>query len=575
MTLKISVMDFDELQKLSALAIETEDELVKQKQTISDLKAQLTGTDTDADEAIQGKIDDIEKRIEVLINTKKDVAGKIAALITPPPAAVHQSEDRVLSPDPIRSTFPSSDVQVLSSPSNLTIPGVPAQPSYTNKSPYPPYVPNPHLHTSTAYQQQHYQPASPTLRYDYDYAPISNQSSGHVMSSVKSNFKVPMPSKYSSNENFERFCKRFEEYVIMANIRDNNLYLHLLSLVDNDTYDKLTRVQLTDVEKTRLDLFIPKYLEVLYPKSETRTLRVEFSRLSQRLGETVDEFATRIREMASRAYDNSNRELKEESSLQTFIQGLTDSEIKVKLYEAEVNTLDEALILARKQIKIRDTVRKSADDFQVLRVSSGNAQQYETGQRTAVSSYSGKEKFAPSPSQLQNHKDFLGNNSRMLPVPAPVHTQFPASTMTGSGNQFQRPSRPRSRRYGNNVDHIQCYRCLQFGHVMRQCPYSEDLAAYLLGQMQEYQRFNQGQFLNNQGADYQTSSDARISHPLNSSRAVSQPGTQPETTRLQQSFMLQPTGQHRNPQVNGQTNHHNGYRLQNQKEADKKRVNSW
>ena len=311
------------------------------------------------------------------------------------------------------------------------------------------------------------------------YRPAPNRTA------IGSSVKVPRPNKYQSTENFERFSERFSEYCTLANILDNNLHLHLLGLVDNETYDKLKRVELTPLEKSRCDLFIPKYVEALYPRSETRTLRVEFSKLSQKHDESVDEFANRIRDMASRAYDTKNIELKEESSLLTFIQGLQDADIKIKLYEAEVDTLDAALLLARKHIKINNTVRKTSEDFQLLKISSEDTSG--TDQRTAANapvdrnrdyqSYDRSQSGGSQSNRLVRQSQMGANTESWASRPYENCPYNDAPTfdnrrggVSNSTSRYNAGNRSRSDRRRPS-ETTQCYRCWNFGHVQRYCPY--------------------------------------------------------------------------------------------------------
>ena len=592
--------------------MEAQDELKQQRESITELTSQLQTMDevkdSEAITTVKQKLDDRQKRILVLEATEKEATDKIAALFpTTTPVDAQALPNPIALEEPHiplfpRVTAPSSDVFIITSSSHRLPQPPPASTChYPNlqqslgQYPYPATATSltprldcvdyqaqhpsttthtyPYPLTSPPRANPHYpDPASPTPRYDVFDNQLQFSPGRQSVAPVKSNFKVPRPSKYSSSDNFERFCKRFSEYITLANIQDSNLHLHLLSLVDNETYDKLTRVHLKEWEKARCDLFVPKYLEALYPTSETRTLRVEFSRLSQKIGETVDEFAMRIREMAARAYNNDNVELKEESSLQTFIQGLLDSEIKIKLYEAEVSTVDDAVILARKQIKIRDTVRKSSDDFQVLRLAPGPTQGYAAGPRTAVSSYPGKENIDPDLARSQHLMDFTPENRPRHPTP--YQSSYPPVTSK------PRPNRPRTEQWKSNSNSIQCYRCHQFGHLQRHCPYSDEQLSHYFNQFQSYHQLNQAQSgpsSNNQSVNFHTSPTSHFSRPLNFNRAVSQPKIQPATMVQQhqtQRPLLQPPNQHGNARMFRPTS-----RLQRmsiaERSADERRANSW
>ena len=53
------------------------------------------------------------------------------------------------------------------------------------------------------------------------------------------------PDVYKYGEDFSRFIKRYEDFIKIAKLGEN-LHLVLLSLVDDQTYDILCKVQISD-----------------------------------------------------------------------------------------------------------------------------------------------------------------------------------------------------------------------------------------------------------------------------------------------------------------------------------------
>ena len=165
----------------------------------------------------------------------------------------------------------------------------------------------------------------------------------------------PKPQKFKSGENFSRFVHRFKHNILLGRYNDPNLDVYFLELIEDPTaYDKLSKIKLTPQQKGDVNLLTEIYENAMFPESETRTLRTEMLTLKQKPEESVEKFTFRINELASKAY--KNRELENEGSLSTLLNGVRDPTLKQKLWEAELSTFDEAVKLATKLEKIAATV---------------------------------------------------------------------------------------------------------------------------------------------------------------------------------------------------------------------------
>ena len=179
---------------------------------------------------------------------------------------------------------------------------------------------------------------------------------------VRIGARIAPPEQFNTGKNFPTFCHRFQHYITLGHVQDPNLYLLFLNLVDDRTLRKLEEVTavLSPAEKRDATLFLPLFMRAINPASEARALRVELRQMPQKLGESVEDYAHRIKEVASQAYTDSPR-LRNEACLTTFSQGLQDTNMRVKLMEAEVDSFEAAIQIARKHERIGAAVAQFGD----------------------------------------------------------------------------------------------------------------------------------------------------------------------------------------------------------------------
>ena len=161
----------------------------------------------------------------------------------------------------------------------------------------------------------------------------------------KMRLRVPKLEKFSKGGNFSRFCERFEEYVNISKSKDDNLYMLLLSNVDDETYSILKGVELSPEEKRDVTKFCKLYKTAIYG-DEAIMLKTDLMRCKQKEEEDIASYAFRLREKANIAYPI--KQTGEETCLLVFLQNVRDSEMKKKLNEATFSSFAEAIRQAKK-----------------------------------------------------------------------------------------------------------------------------------------------------------------------------------------------------------------------------------
>ena len=151
--------------------------------------------------------------------------------------------------------------------------------------------------------------------------------------------------KFVTGEKFSCFVQRFKEYVQLTNLGDTNLYLFFLQHVDDETYTRLKQVEIEADKTNDVDEFCREFITAIYGE-ETVALQSEALACKQLDSESVSTFASRLGEMIKIAFPK--QVIAEKNKLLTFVRGLRDDYIKLRLCEEELSNFSTALKLAKR-----------------------------------------------------------------------------------------------------------------------------------------------------------------------------------------------------------------------------------
>ena len=288
------------------------------------------------------------------------------------------------------------------------------------------------------------------------------------------NFKLPKPEKFKRGQNFSKFCEKFMDYITLSKIHDDNLYILFLNMVDDFTLDKLRKVPLSKDQRKDARKFIDLYEKKINPSHEGRTFRSKLADLKQKSGESIEDFAYRITDTASRAYSDFEDALREEACFSSFLKGLTDPDIKIKLHEnTNIERFEEALDEAVRLDSIKSTIRPqqrseetTSEDVEILRINDDREEHgYESrGSRERQRNGNNRYEYQPTspanPGHSRNNQ--RDNGSGLNPGPSSY----------GSNRNFQRGNSrgtQRNQRRGNRNGPIICFNCNQPNHKAKDC----------------------------------------------------------------------------------------------------------
>ena len=277
--------------------------------------------------------------------------------------------------------------------------------------------------------------------------------------------RISPPKEYKHTEDFRAWSKRFQRYLSVSDLRGCDALLLMLNCVDERTAQRLETVvdSMTPEDEADYARFMPLFEEAIYPKSESRALRLELAQLSQTADEDIGSFAARIRNIASRAYDG-NASGKDDCCYQTFVRGILSRDIKLDVMKGEVESFEKAVQLATKLERIISTAETSTPEaatglLDVMRV-----------RETPRTSQPAHPVQNPTPDREQH---FRSDNAGMPRQQSYRNQDNYRRNSQRYDNSYRSNPRPANNsRY--DQENRTCYSCGTRGHLWRNCNRSQN-----------------------------------------------------------------------------------------------------
>ena len=182
----------------------------------------------------------------------------------------------------------------------------------------------------------------------------------HV-SSGNTSYNGGKPPKLRAGGDLCIFLDRFEHhYVLSGESHVSSLDLRLLNLIEDDNLYRKFRSILRSIEpasKRSVTLFTAAIKSVLYPETESRTLRDTLYTMKQDVNESVEDFSLRIESEAAKAFSSLEQSLRNEACLSALSNGISSVHIRRKLKEAEIRSFEAATRLAIKHEHILESTK--------------------------------------------------------------------------------------------------------------------------------------------------------------------------------------------------------------------------
>ena len=289
-----------------------------------------------------------------------------------------------------------------------------------------------------------------------------------MRSSSSISFKLPQPEKYKRGENFHLFCENFIEYVTLSKFDNENLPLLFLQLVDEQTKAKLKLINLDADQRRDARKFLEIYERKMAPAHESRTFKSMLADLSQKNEETIEEFSYRIFSIASRAYSDDEKVIREEACYNTFMRGISDPYIKRKLHEdPSLDSFERATEEASRLETISRALQPKHDSTEIDEIGEDLVHAIDDHQDGEQNGNSHEERQAPRDTyrrknQFQTSKY---HNSKSRDTTAPQSRRDGYSTNSNPTNNTLWNHNNRTKK----GEPIHCYKCGGPNHIAKHC----------------------------------------------------------------------------------------------------------
>ena len=278
--------------------------------------------------------------------------------------------------------------------------------------------------------------------------------------------RLPKPPHFEKGDNFIRWTKRFKEYVSLSNHpHGTDLSTYMLSHVRcESTWDRLQRLNVNPLERCNIDLLVKRFTEEMFPPTQSWTIRTQLMAQKQSSTETVQEFCSRIEELASKAGYATELE-KDQCCLQVLVIGARDTAVKTKLYESQLTSYNDAVKLA---VNTERIAQVAGINSETSMFPPSHDQVFYLNQDRNFDGHQNNQ------FHMQQHARQTWNNSRNhMTARTPWSPNVVSNRFRGgmSNSHAPRAERPRFNPYNHGQDHrsLNCWHCGKIGHFQRDC----------------------------------------------------------------------------------------------------------
>ena len=278
--------------------------------------------------------------------------------------------------------------------------------------------------------------------------------------------RLPKPPYFEKGDNFIRWTKRFKEYVSLSNHpHGTDLSTYMLSHIRcESTWDRLQRLNVNPLERCDIDLLVKRFTEEMFPPTQSWTIRTQLMAQKQSSTETVQEFCSRIEELASKAGYATELE-KDQCCLQVLVIGARDTTVKTKLYESQLTSYNDAVKLA---VNTERIAQVAGINSETSMFPPSHDQVFYVNQDRNFDGHQNNQFH-----MRQNARQAWDNSRNLVTARTPWSPNVVSNRFRGgmSNNYAPRAERPRFNPYnhGQAYRSLNCWHCGKIGHFQRDC----------------------------------------------------------------------------------------------------------
>ena len=275
--------------------------------------------------------------------------------------------------------------------------------------------------------------------------------------------RLPKPPHFEKGDNFIRWTKRFKEYVSLSNHpHGTDLSTYMLSHIRcESTWDRLQRLNVNPLERCDIDLLVKRFTEEMFPPTQSWTIRTQLMAQKQSSTETVQEFCSRIEELASKAGYATELE-KDQCCLQVLVIGARDTAVKTKLYESQLTSYNDAVKLAVNTERIAQVAGSNSETFMFA---PSHDQVFSVNQGRNLSGHQSNQFHT----QQHARHEAWDNSRNHMTARTPWSPNVVSNRFRGGMVNNYAPHAERPIRINPNYRSLNCWNCGKIGHFQRDC----------------------------------------------------------------------------------------------------------
>ena len=173
------------------------------------------------------------------------------------------------------------------------------------------------------------------------------------------------PTPLVKREDLEDFLERFSYYIRPCRQKreGREFAYEILPLIEiKPLRRKVDRITSTWTQEMTPEEFVQNLRHEVIPTEQRYKNKEELLRCTQKAREPVEEYASRLDDLADKAFSDGEEDGKEFMKLATFMAGIRDPNLKGRCREKELKTFDEAVKWAEKLENIYGHTSSSPDE---------------------------------------------------------------------------------------------------------------------------------------------------------------------------------------------------------------------
>ncbi|KAL5477031.1 hypothetical protein EMCRGX_G023770 [Ephydatia muelleri] len=273
------------------------------------------------------------------------------------------------------------------------------------------------------------------------------------------------PPRFSAGTDVVLWLSRFELYVRLAKIPEDQVTGELLSLLDDGPFRVVSQQGLINSSYDS----VVKCLRALYaPEGNELEWQRKLQDRMQKPGEQLVEFAGELRVLADRAYPRWSSEHRQEALRNQFMQGVRSSSIQLRLMKEMPPTLDDALKLASQLEAVEEAQKRLQKDrckTESLALTDDTVADPDSCTSNATSG-PGQQQYERESLEKRLSRQLRQAEADVQKLSTQVQQLLKESTM----NTRRRPANSRDNTGQKRTDGPVCWGCGKKGHVKRDCP---------------------------------------------------------------------------------------------------------